>query len=217
MKTSQKKGKAALKKILQKLKRLYPATRCFLKYETPFQLLAAVQLSAQCTDEQVNKVTPKLFEAYPDAFSLARAPLSRIEKLIHATGFFRSKAKNLKAAAQKISDDYSGNVPLTLEELIRLPGVGRKTANVVMGELTGRSEGVVVDTHVKRLSQRLGLTCHDSPEKIEQDLMRVLPKEEWVSFPHRLIQHGRKICTARAPRCGICPLAAFCPSAFLKH
>lgn len=205
---------AHLRPVLKELARLYPETRCFLKYRTPFQLLAAVQLSAQCTDEQVNRVTPLLFSRFPDAPSLAEAPLREVEALIRPTGFFRNKARNLVGCAKDLLERHGGRVPRTLEELTALPGVGRKTANVVIGELTGKSEGVVVDTHVKRVAKRLGFTRHTDPAKIERDLMEILPEDEWVAFPHRLIQHGRKVCNARAPKCGVCTVAKWCPSRF---
>jgi endonuclease-3 len=199
-------------KIIKELQRLYPDTRCFLHYKTPFQLLCAVILSAQCTDERVNLVVPGLFKVYPTPEKMAAAKLRDIEKLIKSTGFYHNKAKSLSGAARTLLDLYKGKMPKTMEELLLIPGVGRKTANVVLGEIFGISLGITVDTHVTRLSNRLGWTKHQDAVKIERDLMEIVPKEEWLHFSHRLIQHGRKVCDARKPLCGVCTLAKWCPS-----
>jgi endonuclease-3 len=199
------------RKIAKVLARVYPAAVCALHHDNPFQLLVATILSAQCTDARVNKVTPALFAKYPSAEKLAQASQADVEELIRTTGFFRAKAKNLLGMAQKLVSDFQGKMPRTIEELTTLPGVGRKTANVLLGTAYGIASGVVVDTHVKRLSYRLGLTENTSPERVEQDLMKLLPEKEWVIFSHRLIHHGRQICTARKPKCPECPLLGLCP------
>ncbi len=204
-------------KIIKELQRLYPDTRCFLRYQTPFQLMCAVILSAQCTDERVNMVAPELFKVFPTPEKLARAKIKDIEKIIKSTGFYHNKAKNLLGAAQALLGLYKGKMPKTIEEMVKIPGVGRKTANVVLGEVYGISEGITVDTHVTRLSNRLGWTRHQDAVKIEQDLMKIVPKEEWLHFSHRLIQHGRKVCDARKPLCNVCTLAKWCPSANKFH
>jgi endonuclease-3 len=180
-------------------------------------LLVATILSAQCTDVRVNLVTKDLFRKYPDARAFAAARPSELERAVQSTGFFRNKAKNIKACCTTLVDDFDGQVPQELESLVKLPGVGRKTANVVLGTAFGIPTGVVVDTHVARLSQRLGITRHKDPVKIERDLMAVLPKREWIGFSHRMIAHGRKICVARKPKCEICPLAAVCPKIGVAH
>ncbi len=200
-------------KIIHELQRLYPDTRCFLHYKTPFQLLCAVILSAQCTDERVNIVVPGLFKVFPTPKKLAKAKMKDVEKLIKSTGFYHNKAKNLVGAAQALLGLYKGKMPKTIEKMLEIPGVGRKTANVVLGEVYGISEGITVDTHVTRLSNRLGWTQHQDAVKIEQDLMRIIPKVEWLHFSHRLIQHGRKVCDARKPLCNVCTLSKWCPSA----
>ncbi len=200
-------------KIIAELQRLYPDTRCFLHYKSPFQLMCAVILSAQCTDERVNLVAPGLFKVFPTPEKLARAKQKDVEKLIKSTGFYHNKARNLIGCAQALLGLYKGKMPKTIAELILIPGVGRKTANVVLGEVYAISEGVTVDTHVTRLSNRLGWTKHQDAVKIEKDLMKIIPKEEWLHFSHRLIQHGRKVCDARKPLCGVCTLAKWCPSA----
>jgi len=198
--------------ILSKLKVLYPDATCSLNYQTTLQLLVATILSAQCTDERVNKVTPALFDRFRDAVSLANADREELESLIRSTGFYRNKAKNIQGAARKIIDEYGGKVPQTMAELITLPGVARKTANVVLAHGFGILEGVTVDTHVKRLSKRLGLTEYDDPIRIEKDLMRLLPQPDWENWSIRLIYHGRAICKARSPDCDNCQLASLCPS-----
>jgi endonuclease III len=189
----------------------YSDVTCALENETPFQLLVATILSAQCTDARVNMVTPVLFGKWPGAAELATAPIKAIEKVIQSTGFFRNKAKNIKACSQALMREYGGEVPREIEKLVALPGVGRKTANVVVGTAYGEATGVVVDTHVTRISRRLGLTEHTDANKIEQDLMRLVPQNEWVDFAHRMIHHGRRICVARKPKCPECSMNSFCP------
>jgi endonuclease-3 len=198
--------------IIRTLKKEYPDARCSLDYTSPLELLVATILSAQCTDERVNKVTPGLFRKYPTAADYAAAPPEELERDIHSTGFFRNKAKSIRGACRQLRDEHDGRVPETMDELLKLPGVARKTANVVLGNAYGQASGVVVDTHVARLSERLGLSAEKAPEKIEQDLMRLVPRKDWVLFPHLLIAHGRKICKARAPLCCDCPLQHLCPS-----
>jgi len=201
---------ARAQRIADNLRLLYPA-QCALTHDNPFQLLVATILSAQCTDERVNMVTPVLFSKYQDAQSFAKAKQQDIEKIIHSTGFFRAKAKNILGASRAIVRDHDGRVPETLEQLVALPGIGRKTANVVLGTAFGHAEGVVVDTHVGRLSRRLGLTRETDAGKAERDLMGLLPRSKWIEFSHRLIWHGRRICMARKPLCDSCPLAVECP------
>jgi endonuclease III len=203
--------KAQAAKVLRRLKADYPDATCALGHETAFELLISTILSAQCTDERVNMVTPELFRRWPTPADLARAPIEQIEKVIQSTGFFRNKAKNIKGCSQVLAEKYDGEVPREIEQLIELPGVGRKTANVVLGTVHGLATGVVVDTHVARLSNRLGLTKHTDAIKIEQDLMALVPKREWVDFAHRMIEHGRQICNARKPKCDACSMNAFCP------
>ncbi|MDB9515742.1 endonuclease III [Roseofilum reptotaenium CS-1145] len=198
------------REILIRLKRLYPDATCTLTYETPVQLLVATILSAQCTDERVNQVTPELFRRYPDAPELADAPLEELEALVRSTGFYRNKAKNIKGACHMIVQDFGGKVPQRMEELLKLPGVARKTANVVLAHGFGINMGVTVDTHVKRLSDRLGLTEHKDPIRIERDLMRLLPQPDWENWSIRLIYHGRAICQAKKPDCANCVLANLC-------
>jgi endonuclease-3 len=196
--------------VVRGLKRAYPDAECALQHHGPFQLLAATILSAQCTDQRVNMVTPALFEKYPTAESLARGRIRDIERIIRSTGFFRSKAKSLKGMAQGLVRDHEGEFPREVDDLVQLPGVGRKTANVVLGVCYGIASGVVVDTHVKRISNLLGLTTEANPEKIERDLMGLLPEKEWIEYSHRVIHHGRKICIARRPQCPECPLLECC-------
>lgn len=197
--------------ILAILKEIYPDATCSLDYETPLQLLVATILSAQCTDERVNKVTPALFARFPDAGSLAAADGEELENLIRSTGFYRNKAKNIRAACHRIVEEFGGEVPRQMAQLLTLPGVARKTANVVLSHGFGLIEGVTVDTHVKRLSQRLGLTEYNDPIRIERDLMDLLPQPDWENFSLRLIYHGRAVCKARQPDCGACQLADLCP------
>lgn len=197
-------------RIADELRRLYPA-QCALTHSNPLQLLVATILSAQCTDERVNLVTPALFAKYPDVDAFATAKQRDIEKLIHSTGFFRAKTKSILGATRAIIRDHAGHVPQFLDELVALPGVGRKTANVVLGTAFGRAEGVVVDTHVGRLARRMGLTRHHDAVKVEHDLMAILPLPEWIEFSHRMIWHGRRICMARKPLCDSCSIRAECP------
>ena len=196
--------------ILSRIQHLYPDATCSLDYSTPVQLLVATILSAQCTDERVNKVTPGLFGRFPDAESLANANLTELEELVHSTGFYRNKAKNIQGACRMIVSDFNSVVPNTMTELLKLPGVARKTANVVLAHAYGINAGVTVDTHVKRLSQRLGLTKNTEPVGIEKDLMALLPQADWENWSIRLIYHGRAVCKARSPGCDICELADLC-------
>lgn len=198
--------------ILVILERLYPDATCSLTYQSPVQLLVATILSAQCTDERVNKVTPALFARFPDCYTLANADRNELEELIRSTGFYRNKAKNIQGACQKIVAEFGGEVPQQMEKLLSLPGVARKTANVVLAHGFGIIQGVTVDTHVKRLSGRLGLTEETDPVKIERDLMRLLPQPDWEKFSIRIIYHGRAICQAKKPACTACKLAHLCPS-----
>jgi len=202
--------------ILRRLKAAYPDAACALVHDNPYQLLVATILSAQCTDARVNLVTPVLFERYPDAARLARARQADVETIIQSTGFFRNKAKNLIAMAQAVVADHYGEIPKTMEALHALPGVGRKTANVVLGNAFGMNEGVTVDTHVTRLSRLLGLTRHTDAVKIEKDLMALVPRKDWTIVSHLLILHGRAVCVARRPKCGDCVLADLCPSASVE-
>ncbi|MBD0342506.1 MAG: endonuclease III [Microcoleus sp. Co-bin12] len=203
--------------ILIRLKRLYPEAPCTLNYETPVQLLVATILSAQCTDDRVNLVTPALFERFPDAVALGNADLEELESLVRSTGFYRNKSKNIKGACQAIVNKFNNQVPQRMELLLELPGVARKTANVVLAHAFGINMGVTVDTHVKRLSQRLGLTEHTDPTRIERDLMVLLPQPDWENWSIRLVYHGRAVCNARNPACNICELADLCPSANITH
>jgi endonuclease-3 len=202
--------KQRARKIADRLRKAYPAAECALQHRNPYELLAATILSAQCTDERVNKVTPELFRKYPTPQRLAQAKQADVEKIIQSTGFFRAKAKNLLGMSRALVERHGGDIPQSLDELTALPGVGRKTANVVLGTAFGIAVGVVVDTHVKRITRLLGLTASNTPEKIEQDLMEILPRKEWIDFSHRLIHHGRKICIARRPKCRECPLLTLC-------
>ena len=197
--------------IIRLLKDKYPNSRTALRYETPHQMLVATILSAQCTDVRVNMVTEELFRKYKGTKEFAEADLQKLEQDIRSTGFYRQKAKNIKNSSIVILENFSGNVPDTMEELITLPGVGRKTANVVLSSAYSITEGIAVDTHVKRLSFRLGLTRHTDPDKIEQDLMKLAPKEEWSDLSYRLILHGRAVCSARKPEHDICMLQHLCP------
>lgn len=211
-KKSKNNNKEFVKELLFRLKQNYPDADCALHHNNPFQLLVATILSAQCTDKRVNMVTPILFDRFPDAKSMAEAPIAEVEDIIKSTGFFRSKSKNIKLASTSIVDEFNGRVPDMMEKLTILPGVGRKTANVVLGNAFGKNIGVVVDTHVKRISNLLGLTKHSDPVKIEQDLIKQIPQEQWTLFSHYLIHHGRSICVARRPDCPNCFLKDICPS-----
>jgi endonuclease III len=202
--------------ILRRLRAAYPDARCALRHDNPLQLLVATILSAQCTDARVNLVTPALFKRYRTAADFAAATPSELESLIRSAGFFRSKARSIRNCCQGITEKHDGKVPETLDELILLDGVGRKTANVVLGVAYGKAEGVVVDTHVMRLSRRMGLTRQTTPEKIEQALMKVVPREDWIDFSHLLIWHGRKRCTARKPDCIHCEITDLCPKIGVK-
>jgi endonuclease-3 len=198
--------------ILAKLDEAYPTATCELKHENAFQLLISTILSAQCTDVRVNQVTQTLYKKYPNAEAFAHANPSELEQEIRPTGFFRNKTKSIMGASKSIIENFGGQVPRTMEEILTLPGVARKTGNVVLGTAYGIASGVVVDTHVIRLSRRLDLTKHEDPKKIEEDLMRVIPKEKWITFSHQLIWHGRRVCVARKPRCIDCNLESICYS-----
>lgn len=198
--------------VIKAVKAAYPKAGCSLKHRSVWQLMVATILSAQCTDERVNLTTPNLFKAYPTPKALGVAKQEDVEKLIRSCGFFKNKAKNIIAASKTIAENYKSSVPKTMEELTKLPGVARKTANVVLGTGYGINDGIVVDTHVARLSNRMGLSKNTEPEKIEKDLMKIVPQEEWTDFSHQLIAHGRAICQARNPKCADCPLKTFCPS-----
>src|SRR5579885_701846 len=202
-----------IQEITRRLADLYPDATYELNFSTPLELLVATILAAQCTDERVNKVTKDLFQKYHTARDYASAPQEELEEDVRPTGFYRNKAKSIRAACQYLLDHHDGQVPRTLAELVKVPGVARKTANVVLGNAFGISEGFIVDTHVTRLAARLGWTAQEDAVKIEQDLMKLVPSQEWLNLAHRLILHGRAICTARKPACDRCPLASFCPSA----
>ncbi|MEW5799841.1 MAG: endonuclease III [Bacteroidota bacterium] len=207
--------KVRAQSLLRILIKEYPSTKTALRYSNPFQLLIAVILSAQCTDARVNIVTPQLFARYSTPQDFAGADVKELERLIHSTGFYHNKAKNIIACAKTLIEKHNGVVPQTMDELHALPGVGRKTANVVLGDAFGKIEGVVVDTHVIRLSNRLGLTTEQDAVKIEKDLMELLPKKYWFKFSHALILHGRKICSARKPMCQECSINKYCPSSLV--
>jgi endonuclease III len=198
--------------ILRRLAEAHPDAACALTHENPFQLLVATILSAQCTDARVNMVTPALFAKYPDALAMSRAPQADLERLIRTTGFFRNKSKSIRGASERLIEAFGGVVPRTMDELLSLPGVARKTANVVLGVGHGVADGVVVDTHVERVSRRLGLSRGKNPVEIEQELMKRIPREQWIAFSHLMIFHGRRICVARKPRCEACTLFELCPS-----
>jgi len=198
--------------ILKALDEAYPNAVCALDHRSPWELLVATILSAQCTDVRVNMVTPELFKRFPTPAAMAKAELPELEELIRTTGFFRNKAKSIKGAAERITKDFGGKVPQTLDELITVPGAARKTANVVLGVSFNKAEGVVVDTHVFRIAHRLDLTQAETAEKTEQDLMRILPQDHWIKFSHQVIHHGRQVCIARSPKCHECNLEQFCHS-----
>jgi endonuclease-3 len=198
--------------ILRGLDEAYPDAECALHHRSPWELLVATILSAQCTDVRVNMVTPELFRRFPSPEAMAKASLPELEALIKTTGFFRNKAKSIQGAARKIIADFNGQVPQTLAELITIPGAARKTANVVLGVSFQKAEGIVVDTHVFRIARRLELAKGDTPERVEQELMQVIPRERWISFSHQIIHHGRQVCTARNPKCNVCNLEPLCRS-----
>ena len=206
--------KKRVRQIIRALRKEYPDARCSLDHGSPLELLVATILSAQCTDERVNLVTADLFRKYRTWEDYASAPAAELERDIHSTGFFRNKAKAIQGACRMIGERHGGRVPDSMEALLELPGVARKTANVVLGNAYGIASGVVVDTHVARLSERLGLSAEKQPEKIERDLAPLVPRTDWIVFPHLLIAHGRKVCKARTPLCAECVLAKLCPSAF---
>jgi endonuclease-3 len=208
-KFAQQKSRAT--KVVRLLQKYYPGETCALVHDSPLQLLIATILSAQCTDERVNQVTPALFRKFPTAFALANAPLLEIEQLIRPTGFYKNKSKNIKACCESLVALYKGEVPQTLEQLVELQGVGRKTANVVLGVSFGIASGIVVDTHVTRLSNRLAFTKGENAIKIEQDLIPLIAKNDWIEFSHLLITHGRRVCKARTPQCEVCFLDDLCP------
>jgi endonuclease-3 len=208
--TLDKKKHAA--EIIKRLRKEYPDAHCALNYANAFELLIATILSAQCTDARVNIVTSHLFRKYRGPADFLAISQQELEKDIHSTGFFRNKAKNIQAACKRIIEIFNGEVPRTMDELLTLGGVARKTANVVLGNAFGIASGVVVDTHISRLSQRLGLTDNNTPEKIERDLAELIPEKHWVMFPHWMISHGRAVCDARKPKCSVCVLANICPS-----
>jgi endonuclease III len=211
-------AKERIPAIIKILRKHYPATCTALHFETPLQILVATILSAQCTDVRVNMITPSLFKKYPTTREFSRARQEELEQEIRSTGFFRNKAKNIIAAAQMMCADFGGKVPDTMEDLIKLPGVARKTANIVLSSGYKKAEGIAVDTHVKRLSERLGLSTKTNPEKIEQDLLTLVPKKDWLDFNYLLVNHGRAICIARKPKCLECPVQLLCPAAkkFMK-
>lgn len=200
-------------KIIRILRREYPRSRTALQFQYPLQILVATILAAQCTDERVNRITPDLFRKYPTAAALAAADRTELEAEIRPTGFFRNKAKSIIGAARKIVEDFDGQVPANMADLVTLPGVARKTANIVLSSGYGIAEGIAVDTHVKRLSGRLGLSRQHDPEKIEKDLLKLVPKKDWLDFNYMLVNHGRKTCQARKPRCPECVVRRLCPSA----
>jgi len=196
--------------MIETLKRTYPEATCSLDFKKPFDLVVAVMLSAQCTDERVNKVTPELFKIFPTIESFANADINKLENAIHSCGFYKNKAKNIKACANMLINNYNGIVPNTMEKLILLPGVGRKSANVILLEVFGIAEGIAVDTHAKRLSNRIGLSSNKDPEKIEQDLIKIIPKSYLKDMNHLLVFHGRNTCTSRSPKCNICSIKKYC-------
>lgn len=209
---TRKSGFLRAARIVSRLEAAYPEAKCALNFSNPLQLLIATILSAQSTDKMVNIVTPALFARYRTAKQFASADQEELERLIHSTGFFRNKAKHIKEACRTIAEKYGGKVPTTMQSLLELPGVARKTANVVLGVAYNHAEGVVVDTHVQRLSRRLKLSTETRPERIEQDLMRLIPKNKWINFSHLLIHHGRAVCVAVRPKCAVCPIEDLCDS-----
>jgi endonuclease-3 len=209
-------GNHYVQEIIRRLREMYPDAHCELNYQTPLQLLVATILSAQCTDERVNQVTPALFARFPTAADLAGAGREELEALIRPTGFYHQKARFIQEACRTIAHEHGGRVPDNMDDLLKLMGVARKTANVVLGEIYGLAEGVTVDTHVKRVAGRLGLTAATSPEKVEQDLMAIIPREHWIEIAHLLIFHGRRVCFARRPNCPGCLLNDICPSSLTR-
>jgi endonuclease-3 len=212
-----KPAKERIGEIIRILRREYPGSRTALGFESPLQILVATILAAQCTDERVNQITPALFQKYPTAAAFAAADREELEAEIRPTGFFRNKAKSIIGAARKIVEDFGGQVPANMADLVTLPGVARKTANIVLSSGYGIAEGIAVDTHVKRLSGRLGLSRQHDPEKIEKDLLKLVPKKDWLDFNYILVNHGRKACQARKPRCPECAVRRLCPSAVKLH
>ena len=208
--------KERTRKIIARLKKAYPDAKCSLNHSSPLELLIATILSAQCTDERVNIVTAGLFRKYHSCADYLKVPASELQNDIRTTGFFRNKTKSIQGACKVLNEEYGDRVPDTIEELLELPGVARKTANVVLGNAFGIASGIVVDTHVSRLSQRLDLTKHTQPEKIERDLVELVPKKDWIDFSHLLIYHGRRVCKARKPLCEKCVIENYCPSSRLK-
>ncbi|MBM00319.1 MAG: endonuclease III [Rhodopirellula sp.] len=204
------------RRVVRHLAKHYADAECALNYESPFQLLIATILSAQCTDERVNIVTADLFAKYPTAYDLAQATQKQVEKIVKSAGFYRAKAKNIRNCAKQLMEKHDGEIPLELEALTALPGVGRKTGNVLLGTAFGIPSGVVVDTHVGRISRRLGIAFEKDPVKVERELMAVLPKKEWIYYSHRMIHHGRAICDARKPLCEDCSMKRFCPRIGVK-
>jgi endonuclease III len=216
MRVANKEEKERTRKIIALLKKAYPDAKCSLNHSNPLELLIATILSAQCTDERVNIVTADLFRKYRSCADYLKVPASELQNDVRTTGFFRNKTRSIQGACKVLDEQYACRVPETMEQLLKLPGVARKTANVVLGNAFGIASGVVVDTHVSRLSQRLGLTTNKSPEKIERDLAELVPKKDWIIWPHLLIYHGRQICKARKPLCEKCVIEKFCPSSRLK-
>ncbi len=203
--------KSRARSVIRQLKKIFPVAECALHHESAFQLLVATILSAQCTDERVNMATPELFRKYPDAAALKASTQKAVEKIVQPLGFFRNKAKNIRGMAAKLVDEFNGEIPQDIDKLVSLPGVGRKTASVVLGTWYGIPSGVVVDTHVRRISNLLGLTDSQNPEIIERHLMAIIPEKEWIEYSHRIIYHGRQTCIARRPRCTECGLLKWCP------
>lgn len=196
--------------IIKKLKKYYPDATCSLDFKTSFEMVISVMLSAQCTDERVNKTTPSLFEKYSTPQSICDIDIKELERIIHPCGFYKNKAKNIKAMAKEILEKYNGKVPETMEELMTLPGIGRKSANVVMLEAFNNPQGIAIDTHAKRIANRVGLSKNTDPEKVEQDILKLIPKEYYKDVNHLLVWHGRKICYAKKPKCGECPIKEYC-------
>lgn len=210
-------NKTEIIELIEKLKESYPDATCSLDFKTPFELVVAVMLSAQCTDERVNKTTPALFAKYSTPEDFANIDIDELEKFIHPCGFYKNKAKNIKACAKKIVEEFNGIVPQTMEELTSLPGVGRKSANVILLEVFGIADGIAVDTHAKRISNRIGLSNENDPTKIEQDLLKIFPKEYLKDINHLFVWHGRKTCDSRNPKCERCSVKAFCRTAKIKN